>query len=524
LKGIILFFAIMSSSLLFGQTATLPAGAGTSANPYLIATLNNLYWITVPGTVNGLTQTQRWAFNIYYRQTANIDAIGDSLWDSGQGWLPIGTAAIRFYGKYDGQGHTISHIFVNRPSTDEVGLFGFVSSGASITNLGVINLNITGLHDTGGLMGGNQNTVTNCYTTGIVISNQYGGGLIGSSGLSGNVSNCYSTCTVTGTNATYGGLIGENTATVTNCYATGDVISGGSDNANFISRSTGTVSYCYATGNVQSLTTNGFGSSGFLGTFSANFFDRTTSGQTTGYGATAKTTAEMKTSSTFTGAGWDSNIWNLDPSVNNGYPSLKWQNPGGSPLPVELTSFSAIVVSKNIVNLNWKTATEVKNFGFDVERSNTVQASDIKNWTKVGFVPGNGTSNSTNEYSFTDKSTTTGNYIYRLKQIDNDGKFVFSKEVEVDLMQLPTEFSLEQNYPNPFNPTTSIKYSVAGNQYVSLKVYDILGNEIATVVNEVKQTGTYTVAFDGSKLASGVYIYKLQSSSLTQTKKFILMK
>ncbi len=195
---------------------------------------------------------------------------------------------------------------------------------------------------------------------------------------------------------------------------------------------------------------------------------------------------------------------------------------GNSVVPVELVSFSANV-SYNSVTLNWTTASELNNSGFEVERS--VISNEVRNlnWQSIGFVNGNGTTSESHAYSFVDDNLSIGKYTYRLKQIDLDGSFTYSNEIEVDL-GLPLSFSLEQNYPNPFNPSTSIKYQVSSISNVSLKVYDILGNEIATLVNEIQPAGIYEVNFNASSLPSGVYFYKLQASSFSETKKMLLMK
>src|SRR5690606_29825610 len=126
-------------------------------------------------------------------------------------------------------------------------------------------------------------------------------------------------------------------------------------------------------------------------------------------------------------------------------------------------------------------------------------------------------------YSFVDDNLSIGKYTYRLKQIDLDGSFTYSNEIEVDL-GLPLSFSLDQNYPNPFNPSTSIKYQVSSISKFSLKVYDILGNDVVTLVNEIQPAGIYDVNFNASSLPSGVYFYKLQASSFSETKKMLLMK
>ena len=208
---------------------------------------------------------------------------------------------------------------------------------------------------------------------------------------------------------------------------------------------------------------------------------------------------------------------------------------GNSIVPVELVSFS-VNVSDNNVNLNWITATELNNSGFEIERSPSPTPSlregtlENLNWEKIGFINGNGTTSELHSYSFSDNSLSRGKYVYRLKQIDFDGTFAYSNEIEVDL-SIPQTFSLEQNYPNPFNPSTKIKYTIPNvtlsrveGSRVILKIYDLLGNEIVTLVNENKPAGNYEVNFNAASLPSGAYFYKIQAGSFTKTKKMILMK
>ena len=185
-------------------------------------------------------------------------------------------------------------------------------------------------------------------------------------------------------------------------------------------------------------------------------------------------------------------------------------------VPVELASFSA-TTDKNDVILTWFTATETNNSGFEVQRKTTGE------YESVAFVDGKGTTTETQNYLFRDKNLLSNTYIYRLKQIDYDGSFAYSDEVEIDIDQ-PDVFYLGQNYPNPFNPSTVIKYSVPADGLVTLKVYDLLGKEVSTLVNDYKQAGTFDVNFDGSNLSSGVYYYQLSAGELTATKKLMLTK
>lgn len=188
-------------------------------------------------------------------------------------------------------------------------------------------------------------------------------------------------------------------------------------------------------------------------------------------------------------------------------------------VPVELTLFTAEVLEKE-VELNWSTATETNNSGFEILR---FAQNDNDGWNKIGFVPGHGTTTETQHYAFKDNDVKTGKYQFRLKQIDYDGTFEYSQTVEVEI-PLVNEFSLSQNYPNPFNPVTKIKYSVPNLSNVTIKVFDVLGNEIETVVDEEKQVGTYEINWNAVKLPSGVYFCQLKSGSFIQTNKMLLLK
>ncbi|MCH7962444.1 MAG: T9SS type A sorting domain-containing protein [Bacteroidetes bacterium] len=187
-------------------------------------------------------------------------------------------------------------------------------------------------------------------------------------------------------------------------------------------------------------------------------------------------------------------------------------------LPVELSSFSAIL-TENAVQLNWMTATEVNNYGFNVERKR-----EGETWNTLGFVEGHGNSNSPKDYSFLDDDiVNAGKYMYRLKQIDNDGSYEYSQIIEVDFNS-PISFELNQNYPNPFNPSTTITFTLPVNGNVSLSVYNMLGEEIQILQNGFLEAGMYSYNFNAEGLSSGFYIYKLSSNNKTQTRKMLLLK
>jgi len=193
-------------------------------------------------------------------------------------------------------------------------------------------------------------------------------------------------------------------------------------------------------------------------------------------------------------------------------------------LPVELVSFSANPENFRI-DLTWSTGSEKNNLGFAIER----QKSGSGKWKEIGFCNGNGTTSEKSVYSFSDTVNSPGLYSYRLQQIDYDGKKQYSNVIEVKVNG-PARFSLEQNYPNPFNPATTFKWSIPTDGRVILKIYNINGAEVVTLIDEIRSAGNYTTVVDinnlpgGKSLASGVYLYKLISGSFSECKKLILLK
>jgi hypothetical protein len=187
-------------------------------------------------------------------------------------------------------------------------------------------------------------------------------------------------------------------------------------------------------------------------------------------------------------------------------------------IPVELTSFTASVIGTN-VNLNWTTASETNNNGFEIEKS---LVGEI-NWEKIAFVPGFGTTTEAKTYSFSEENVSTGVYKYRLKQTDFDGTFEYSNEIEV-VVTAPVEYALKQNYPNPFNPATQIKFSIPEAGFVKMEVYNLVGEKVATLINKEMNSGYHTIDFNAEDISSGVYVYTLSVNDFVTSKKMILMK
>ncbi len=289
------------------QTATQPAGSGTASDPYQVANLENLYWVTQNSS----------SWDKYFIQTADINASSTSGWDGNAGFTPIGNNTTPFTGSYNGQGSVIDSLTISRSTTDYVGLFGKIDNGL-VKNLGIDSANITGHNYVGilaGLVQGDTASVNRCYTSGTVSGNNVVGGCIGNNAFPATLKNCGSTASVTANNIA-GGLAGSNASTINNCYATGTV-------------------------------TANLGAGGLVGSAAEvtnSFWDMQTSGQSVSIGGTGKTTSEMKDIDTYTNTAtaglttaWDFigtpnndadtlDYWNIDTtgSINNGYPIPSW--------------------------------------------------------------------------------------------------------------------------------------------------------------------------------------------------------
>ena len=200
-------------------------------------------------------------------------------------------------------------------------------------------------------------------------------------------------------------------------------------------------------------------------------------------------------------------------------------------VPVELTSFTARAINGNVI-LNWQTATETNNKGFEIQKSEVSSQQSFHQqagWETVGFVNGNGTSTKSHSYSFSDNDVSSGTYSYRLKQIDFNGSYQYSNTVDVKVNNVPSDFSLSQNYPNPFNPSTQISFAIPVDAGVKITIFNSLGQKVTQLVNNQFTSGNHTIIFNASRLSSGLYFYAFEAngvdgSGFTSTKKMILMK
>ncbi len=309
----IALLAVLATPLLSTTAPLVSAfsgsGSGTPEDPYIITTVEQL-------------QEMKDNLTAHYALGNDIDASDTGNWNGGAGFEPVGTGTStdRFSGSFDGRGHVIENLYINRSGTYYQGLFGSITG--TVENVGLVGENVTGSTNVGGLVGLNYGTVSNSYSTGSVSGSSGVGGLVGYN-YQGTVSNSYSTGSVSG-GADVGGLVGLNARTVSNSYSTGSVSGtsrvGGLVGVNYIGA---TVSNSYSTGSVSGSEYVGGLVGWNYGTVSNSFWDVETSGRTTSDGGIGKTTAEMKTRSTFTDAGWDfTNVWDIDGVTNDGYPFL----------------------------------------------------------------------------------------------------------------------------------------------------------------------------------------------------------
>ena len=488
-----------------GHVVHPAAGDGTKDNPFQIATLENLYWVA--------SNPILWNQKKYYIQVADINASATRNLSGGEGWEPIGYMgdAQEFNGVYNGTGHSIDSLYINRPGHSYQGLFGYLSS-SEIDSVGLSNCDFTGKDYMGGIAGITAIcTVRNCYTTGKVTGNgAYVGGLVGYENFCNvtKITECYSRTAVTGVNAV-GGLVG------------GAYVSG--------------IERCYSSGAVKGNQNTG----GFLGfnlsTFVvSSFWDSVSSKQTLSGEGVGKTTTEMKSPSTYAESGWNNTTWYMDSSYNDGYPYFSWQHPSGTPLPrMPGLRFSVAAVNFGTVHLNASKQDSVRitNTGTDTLKISSIVSTN-SNFTYamplMEFAPsGSAYLKLTCTLQDTTKQSgfiiLTSNESHSPDTLTVTGQGTILTSI-VEKTDHPISFSIGQNFPNPFNPTTRIEYTIPHASLVSLKVYDILGRNVSQLVNEVQQSGRYEVLFDGSGLSSGIYFYSIDANNFHQIRKMVLMK
>lgn len=631
---LILLLICLATTGVYAQMLTW-VGSGSESDPYEVISIGHL--IEISSTQN--------LWNKHFIQTIDLNASAVTELS------PIGNVTTKFTGSYDGQNHTISNLYINRPSTNNVGLFGSISE-ANISNLGIVNATITGGNNVGGLVGqvADSSSITNCYVagavsgktivggiigkvtnssitgsyatanvsstgnyigglagysskgsefsncyaTGNVIGNDMVGGLVGEALVNSAFNSCYATGTVSGTHKV-GGLVGLlNGATITSSYATGDFSQIGSSQiagglVGYAASSTISKSYatgnltgdyylgglvgktsgatiidCYATGAVESAIALIGGLIGHvvnsstitncysIGAVSASkqvgglvgvvdsldpvssapnsFWDKETSGQTASLLGTGKTTAQMQDVNNY--VDWDfTEIWFHDINKNAGYPYLS--NYIDTTLPVELTSFVAMITNTNFSKIIWSTASETNIVGFNIYRN---EKKDINTATRINhsYIPATNSSHGS-DYFYIDETVEMNSiYYYWLESSEFNGYSEFFGPVSVRISQqtehLETVLLVSQltgNYPNPFNPETNIEFFVQDGETANLTIYNLKGQ----VVNSANGFGSGKQSYfwngtdsSGKQVASGVYFYKLKTQSHESIRKMIVEK
>ncbi|MDP8220544.1 MAG: GLUG motif-containing protein, partial [Candidatus Stygibacter frigidus] len=509
-----------------GRPITFSGGDGSEENPWHITDLNDLQYLS--------ENSDYWGD--YLIQTEDIDASATVGWDGGEGYSPIGNYTVLFTGYYDGQGHIIDGLYIDRVDNNN----GFIgrTNGGEIKNIGITNVDFDNWQNIGGLAGFTMGTlISNCYTTGSVTGNSQTGGLIGNSTTGTSINNCYSTCSVNGTNQS-GGLIGTCTSiSVTNCFSTGSVSS--TD---------------YPGGLI------GFSN---LSTIQNCFWNTTTSTQGSSYGGTGKTTVEMQNVFTFTETdteglttAWDfvtnpgddtgnDDFWDMDQlgTVNNSYPILSWQEGADEllvddPLPVTLSSFTAIYNGDNPV-IQWITCSEMQNSGWNIYRNwEEDYSSSLK--LNINLIPGAGSSTEIHNYTYRDEYDVDNGicYYYWLESISFGGKSDNFGPIALnipdqggggDTPPKPDQYNLLYNYPNPFNPETSIRYDLPLDCQADLSIYNLKGEKIITLVNGIQEAGFHSHIWNGRdenglEISSGVYIYRIETEYYKMAKTMVLVK
>lgn len=520
-RGLKSFFTVIFLFVLMQLLADgiAPEGAGTSVNPYQIANLDNLLWLS--------TNTSAWAQK-YIVQTADIDASETSNWNNGEGFIPIGNNTNSFFiSSYNGQGHIIDGLVINRPNEDFQGMFGLTFL-STITNLGLTDLNVTGKDIVGGLVSDiNSANISKCYVIGTITGNTYVGGFASYAPDNQNISieDCYSRCNVRAT------------------INTGFANAGG-----FLSYFEGyRLVRCYSAGTVSADGPRVGAFAGYVDIYWGgeylNNYCEITEGVIAGIGngdtdgLTELSTTQMQNQTSY--EGWDfETVWEIDGVNNDGYPYLEWED---YPLPVTLSSFTASYENQQPV-LHWVTQSEQENSGWNLYR-NTL--NDVANSFKLNNVLISGAETSTEIHSYTyndEYEVLPGrDYYYWLESIslsgvtDNFGPVTLRipEEEGDNIPEILDKYGLIDCHPNPFNPLTTITFAVQVPCIVSLEIFNVKGQMVNKLFSQYIDTDQINkelvVKWYGDRgnkqpVSSGMYSVVMKYGDFIDQSKLLLLK
>ncbi len=466
-----LIIILVFSACTLGAVAVQPEGEGTEASPYIVATLDNLQWISENSS----------SWESWFIQTTDIDASDTQNWNDGAGFNPIGdydnnNYERNFSGVFNGNDHTIENLFIYRPQQNEIGFFGRTEA-ATIQNVRLLNVSVTGNEDVGGLAGISYSNIVNCHCSGSVSGTFCFGGLIGSNlsetGNSSTTVRCSSTCFVSGNDidSRYaGGLLGYNKGIVSNCYSNASIIGAGVLGG-FVGRNVGTwgsIINCYSLSNVTCISATGTSIGGFVGYNDGGISNCYSTGCVE-YGEVVQT--DKGFCGLFEDGAMSGNYWDIETSG--------------------ATSTAGIAQGRTTNEMTYPYGT---NTYTDWDFVNIWQ-SDINH------------------------------------QFNNGYPFLGNMPaVEIDDEILTAIYPLGmKNYPNPFNPSTTISYSIQKAGWVQLSVYNIKGQLVRTLIEETQSAGTHSINWNGTDnngraMASGVYFGSISAKGNHETRKMLLMK
>jgi hypothetical protein len=504
------------------STGGTMTGNGTTNDPFLVADYSDLKMV-------GTTTT--YSLSAVYRLIADIDASLSATEHSDSGFVPIGSTGMSFSGSFHGAGHVIKHLYINRPTTDYVGLFGFISFATIIDSLGLVDNIISGNSAVGSIAGFADFTAINsCYNTGSIYGKSETGGIVGF-GHSIEITRCYNTGNIYGSSGSVGGINGYiyGSSTINNCYNTG-IVSSPFAVGGIVGFSHTIIDNCYNVGSVSGAGQVG-GIVGHIeyGTIlSDSYWNIQSSGQSSAYGDNSEggtvtaviglTSAEMKNSSNFGNLDFAS-MWNIH--NDSTYPGLRSVSDNAPFAFADTFSTGRTFTLSQLLSNDCDIETVRANLVLKVASvsSGITDSISILNFP---YNISNGTIISIRYRVGEGRTSDTlwGNIATSIITLDTTYIVGVSEEGSI----MPKKITLYQNYPNPFNPSTTITFDLPKQSNVKLNIFDVLGRKVITLVNETKAAGSYHIKFDASGLTSGIYYYRLNINASRTTKKMVLMK